>query len=732
MTNQNSGKRDQIKEFFKTGDRPTQQQFAEWIDACLIQESDDIYGKDNCIGIGTKEPTARLSVELKEPQSDVYSFSSYAIWQDKNSGKSESKFGVTHALNDTSPAVCLSANGKTDLMLGHFDEMFASAVTITPNGYVGIGTESPDVLLHVCGQSDNKEGDYKKAKIGFDEGRLSADNLTLKGTSPSILLEETKADNSKGAEFSLVAENELFRLGASRQPERQALQVSAEGFVGIGCAPDRAGQSECKSSQLKVNGHTSIKGDLTVEDGTIKSPNADLSIRSIHLDGNVNMRAKETLYATGTTRYLDLEESAINLKTLSLGDGYTSQEPLEANSWYTIAELSSQPSSRGSAASYLINLDTENPNTRSTLIVTVALNNKEAALNDTVDINVSMNTMNVADPKKLSLSEIRLIKKECNTISLQLKTNNPDSKIIAHGHFAVLSNLAKHPWKPVPWNKFELESLMDDFTLSLDSGLMTSTQGLQVIGKSEEGSNDNRAVELSTQGSGWFRDKVEVAKSKVLLSSQSDGSGRAVLYGKDSKAGIELSAGEKKVTIGDNHLQEDGRSLRLTHVKDDEIALLSINTNPQSAYNQKASLGRQSFQTGDNKYSTFHVAHPSAEMLHLGANYSNNIAIGNFDEKFKSRIYINGSNGCVGIGTDNPSQQLDVAGSAHIKENLGIGVENPVARLHVDGNAEIQGSLKLGQGTLTVKGEQLLLTVGDKTFSVSLTEVKSDQEEAKS
>ena len=72
--------REQIKSHFKTGDRPTQAQFDSWINAGLLQGSDNIYGYNDKIGIGTQEPIAPLSVIQPEPgDNSSLSFSASAL-----------------------------------------------------------------------------------------------------------------------------------------------------------------------------------------------------------------------------------------------------------------------------------------------------------------------------------------------------------------------------------------------------------------------------------------------------------------------------------------------------------------------------------------------------------------------------------------------------------------------------------------------------------------------------
>lgn len=56
--------REQLKTYFETGDRPTEEEFAELIDSGLNQEDDDIHSDGNKnIGIGTNTPDSKLQVD---------------------------------------------------------------------------------------------------------------------------------------------------------------------------------------------------------------------------------------------------------------------------------------------------------------------------------------------------------------------------------------------------------------------------------------------------------------------------------------------------------------------------------------------------------------------------------------------------------------------------------------------------------------------------------------------
>ena len=84
---------------------------------------------------------------------------------------------------------------------------------------------------------------------------------------------------------------------------------------------------------------------------------------------------------------------------------------------------------------------------------------------------------------------------------------------------------------------------------------------------------------------------------------------------------------------------------------------------------------RQTLLVSDGTNSSFRIAHPDAGKVGLGANTGEVLSFGTFPEdgsEFTSRISMD-AQGKLGIGTDAPSQLLDVRGSVNVKESLFLG-----------------------------------------------------------
>ena len=124
--------REELKEYFETGDRPTEGQFSELIDSMIIQKDDEVWvGDGKKVGIGTSTPKARLdvagNVRLQEH-----------IYGDKR---------LALIINNTPPAT--SAQG----------------LKISENGHVQIGTFDPNTptapqdRLNVQGNMRLQHGD---------------------------------------------------------------------------------------------------------------------------------------------------------------------------------------------------------------------------------------------------------------------------------------------------------------------------------------------------------------------------------------------------------------------------------------------------------------------------------------------------------------------------------------------------------------------------------------------
>lgn len=54
--------RSELKDYFKTGEKPTASNFADLVDSMLNQEADNIFSETGKVGIGTSQPAAELDV----------------------------------------------------------------------------------------------------------------------------------------------------------------------------------------------------------------------------------------------------------------------------------------------------------------------------------------------------------------------------------------------------------------------------------------------------------------------------------------------------------------------------------------------------------------------------------------------------------------------------------------------------------------------------------------------
>jgi hypothetical protein len=80
------------------------------------------------------------------------------------------------------------------------------------------------------------------------------------------------------------------------------------------------------------------------------------------------------------------------------------------------------------------------------------------------------------------------------------------------------------------------------------------------------------------------------------------------------------------------------------------------------------------------------------------------------------RVYVNGTSGNVGIGTDSPANRLDVeGGTADFAGNVGIGTTTPANKLDVQGAADFTGNVSIG--TTTPLG-QFTVATSDGQLSV--------------
>jgi len=154
-----------LKEQFKNGDKPSQEDFADLIDSSLNQVSDQIFAEDQKIGIGTKEPRVPLEImggsENKGRQSFIASDGEY------------STFRIAHPNNGV---VAIGSHKKEVFQLGKFKSEgaeFYPRMTINSEGNIGVGTEDPKEKLDVEGSLKIKDSLFLGgAELVFKEGKL--------------------------------------------------------------------------------------------------------------------------------------------------------------------------------------------------------------------------------------------------------------------------------------------------------------------------------------------------------------------------------------------------------------------------------------------------------------------------------------------------------------------------------------------------------------------------------
>ena len=142
--------RDQLKDYFNTGNRPTEEQFHNLLDSILIWQSDEVHvDADKNVGIGENEPGAKLVVKKDQA---TYTFAQ--LVNNNASGGTGLAF-----MNGGSAKASIYANNSTNkLHLYSMDDLEiiqgpdgASATTLylTKEGKVGLGDPDPGINLSI-------------------------------------------------------------------------------------------------------------------------------------------------------------------------------------------------------------------------------------------------------------------------------------------------------------------------------------------------------------------------------------------------------------------------------------------------------------------------------------------------------------------------------------------------------------------------------------------------------
>lgn len=195
--------RSKLEEYFETGDRPTEQQFAELIHSELNQKDDDIHAKDKKIGIGTENPTAKLHVQGNnlDPNSD--GVLRIDVINSNPNSDANLRFGV---FNGGTKFSWIQAHGNQPLKINSIGN---NTLLNDTNGNVGIGTENPTEKLHVKGNISVENGDMLWDKKG--------DRFTIRPVNDigggRIELFDTNSTDQNSGGITFVAEGNSIKNG---------------------------------------------------------------------------------------------------------------------------------------------------------------------------------------------------------------------------------------------------------------------------------------------------------------------------------------------------------------------------------------------------------------------------------------------------------------------------------------------------------------------------------------
>jgi len=186
--------RDDLKEYFEIGKKPTEQEYADLIDS-FINRLDDNFAMSfdtsgnafihNNLGIGTANPQHRLDIPTGAGNLKTYTHGlEYTVntnggWARSFRFRNEND-GKTAVFGSLNGAAYISAgiNINTD-SVGHINQ----DITVLTNGNVGIGTTTPTEKLEVNGKikaTDINFSGLPTSSAGLDPGDVWNDAGTLK------------------------------------------------------------------------------------------------------------------------------------------------------------------------------------------------------------------------------------------------------------------------------------------------------------------------------------------------------------------------------------------------------------------------------------------------------------------------------------------------------------------------------------------------------------------------
>jgi len=233
--------RDQLKTYFETGDRPTEDEFSEFIDSGINQIDDTVHiaevdGK-KYMGVGRVDPTARLDVDGNINVSG-HIFGRKAGMTDEDflivSNSAEIQlFGGNHP-NRKGDLFLIGdkrANGSGKISFDQrlTDTQWRNNMLIDTNGNVGIGTATPGNKLEIAVPSGTNTGLKLTHGAGLDKILVSDVNGNARWEQPTNLTNGfwtkngTHIGNTNAGNVGVAATNPIGKLQVDDDITRVAI-----------------------------------------------------------------------------------------------------------------------------------------------------------------------------------------------------------------------------------------------------------------------------------------------------------------------------------------------------------------------------------------------------------------------------------------------------------------------------------------------------------------------------
>ncbi|MGZ4117648.1 MAG: hypothetical protein ACXVPY_09210 [Bacteroidia bacterium] len=346
-----------LKTFFETGDIPTQEQFGDVIDSYIHQQDDNVTiylepgTKDKRFGIGTTTPAAPLGIMATGADENIAAFN--------RAKEVDPKWFIN--LNSGAPGFNIEEVEPSGLVSRLFIQ--------ESNGYVGIGTTTPNEQLHI--QNSTGAGVtgiriLNEATIVNQGFVIGHENNSVTGEDGSLsFYENTTTDSTKrltlitGGNFGI---NELVpdtKLHVSADPAAAKTTVSlveGSGIVTIGPLTNNL-NIDFQGIQARTGTYIGTEIDLEVSPLNLQILGGDILI---HGDSTVPAASKgiitvDARLGLGTTTPSEKVEIAGAIKigtSLASGDGtirYTGTdfEGHKAGAWVSLTGGSTPPPPAG-------------------------------------------------------------------------------------------------------------------------------------------------------------------------------------------------------------------------------------------------------------------------------------------------------------------------------------------------------------------------------------------------